>query len=186
MRSTLQGACRRRAGRFAFDRSCGCAVNRTPVADAHSSPGCFINARDSPCAVGPRVPLRCAPCHIKAYPRPQRCDDRIAVHTDGASLSANASVRRRALSPVATRGLKYACGASVVTSLRRARAGYAEVAEGEVVFDRVVRIEASERSGDLLRRPPTRILPLRQAQVVSDALNMRVDRNDKLRRLDRP
>jgi hypothetical protein len=58
--------------------------------------------------------------------------------------------------------------------------------ERKVVFDRILGVEHSKLRGDLLRRGPTRRAAARQAEVPTDAVNVRVDRDDEVRWRDWP
>ena len=67
-----------------------------------------------------------------------------------------------------------ACGAA-----EAARVHHPEVAEREVVLDRVVRIERAQRRGDVARHPPARAGVARQPQAAADADDVRVERHDR-------
>lgn len=60
------------------------------------------------------------------------------------------------------------------------------MAEGEVVFHRIIRVEAAERGGDLLGGAPRCVLPAREAEVPRDAVHVRVERDDERRGRDVP
>ena len=67
-------------------------------------------------------------------------------------------------------------------AIEAARVHHAEVAEREVVLDRVVRIEPAQRRGDVARHAPAGARIGRQAQAAADADHVRVERHDELRR----
>ncbi len=58
--------------------------------------------------------------------------------------------------------------------------------DGEVVLHRVERVELSEARRDLFRGAPARVVSRRQAQVLRDAVHVRVHRDDELGRRDVP
>jgi len=62
----------------------------------------------------------------------------------------------------------------------------AQVAECEVVFDRILRIELSQRGRDLLGGRPTRSAAIGQTEVPADAVDVRVDGNQECRGGDGP
>src|SRR5207237_4978982 len=60
----------------------------------------------------------------------------------------------------------------------------AEAAKGEVVANRIGWIECGQSIGDRSRRLPVGGLAVVQAEEGGDAMNVRVDRHDELRRID--
>src|SRR5262249_2396920 len=56
------------------------------------------------------------------------------------------------------------------------------MAEGEVVFDWILWIQAAERRGDIPGHGPSRTRVSRQAQATPDADDVSVERHDELRR----
>jgi hypothetical protein len=57
-----------------------------------------------------------------------------------------------------------------------------DVAEREVVLDRIVRVEAAQRRRDVARHAPARTRVAREPQAAADADHVRVERHDELRR----
>lgn len=60
-------------------------------------------------------------------------------------------------------------------------ARYTEMAEREIIFDRVVGVEAPQRPGDLFGSRPARGAACGQTEVEPNPMNVRVDGNDELR-----
>ena len=60
------------------------------------------------------------------------------------------------------------------------------MAEREVVLHGIVRIEAPKRRGDLLGGAPARVVSLGEAEVLGDAMHVRVDGHHELGRRERP
>jgi len=60
------------------------------------------------------------------------------------------------------------------------------MAEREVIFDGIFRIELSKYGRDFFGRRPTRSSPIRQTEVAADAVDVRVDGNQQHRRGDGP
>ncbi len=52
------------------------------------------------------------------------------------------------------------------------------MAEGEVIFRRIVGIELAKRAGDFLGRLPRQGLATREAEVSAELVDVRVDRNE--------
>jgi hypothetical protein len=60
------------------------------------------------------------------------------------------------------------------------------MAEREVVLDRIVRIDARQSAGDLLRRLPGDVFPLREPKVFGELVDMCVDRANEETRAHAP
>src|SRR5581483_5867617 len=74
--------------------------------------------------------------------------------------------------------------AILLAALAAAEVEDAEATDGEVVADGVGAIEFGEPVGDGSRRFPVRRLAIADSEKRSDAMHVRVERNDELRRID--
>ena len=88
--------------------------------------------------------------------------------------------------PVEERPVEAADEPAPDTVIRGAALEHAHVAEGEVVFDGIRRVEAGEVRGDLGGGAPRDVVPVGEAEVLAELVDVCVHRDEERGRRDRP